>query len=236
MLKKKAYTYCVLCAIIAILIGTGMLFAADKEDGKSAAVKLMRASPEEAQQASKRLAELLQDPDFGVRCQAAFTTVRLGQRLAEKLRSPQLEQSLTKMISQETEAKNDAQPAEAEITEGRGVVWTVKRAFPTITRDAKIEEDQQRKRALFMGPCLYSGIQSLGEIRASSSEAFDLLKRLLKSKDKGVRSASAYAIATLDRPTKEKLKVLQDKLQAESEKDVKEYIEGSIAILKKDAQ
>ncbi len=211
-----------------------MIVAADNDERKSQAVKLMQVAPEQAQRASKRLAELLQDRDYGVRCQAAFTTVRVGNWLAEKLRSPQLEQSLTKMISQEAEAKTDALPMDAEITEGRGVIWTVRRASPTITRDAKIKEGQRRKRALFMGPALFSGIQALGEIRASSSEAFELLKRLLQSKDENVSSAAAYAIATLDRPIKEKLKVLQDRLPAESDENVKEYIAGSIAVLKKD--
>ncbi len=223
-----------IAALVCLGVSVGMLFAGDSDERKTEAVKLIRSSPEDAQQASKQLAELLKNQDFGIRCQAAFTTVRLGQRLAEKLRSPQLEESLTKTISQESETKKDTQPMEAEITEGRGVVWIVKRGLAAVVRNSKIEEGQQRGQSLFMGPCLYSGIQALGEIRATSSEAFELLSRLFGSKDADIRSAAAYAIATLDRPMKDKLKILQDRLPVESDKDVKEYIKGSIAVLKKD--
>jgi len=83
-----------------------------------------------------------------------------------------------------------------------------------------------------MGPCLYSGIQALGEIRASSKEAFDLLKKLIEAQDKDVRSVAAYAMATLDRPTAEKLKVLQERQKLESDEDVKAYyIQGSVSVL-----
>ncbi len=128
--------------------------------------------------------------------------------------------------------KKDAVPTDAKITEGRGVVWTVKRASPAITWDTTIQEEEQRKKALFMGPCLYSGVQSLGEIRARSKEAFDLLKRLIQSENREVRWAAAYAMATLDRPTAERLKVLQQRQTTEPDEQVKDFIEGSIRVLK----
>lgn len=185
-------------------------------DKKNEAVALMQSTPEQAQQASKRLAELVLDQDAGVRNQAAFSTVRLGQRLGEKLRSPELESSLLKMISKEFKIKNDT--------------------VPNVIADAAIKEGQKRKAYLFMMPCLYSGVQALGEIHASSSESFDLVKRLLQSEDLNVRSVAAYAIATIDHPTEKKLRLLQDRERVESEKDVKEIIEGSIAVLTQNSQ
>ena len=201
------------------------------DDRKNEAIQLMRTTPEQVLQASKRLAEIVRDQDFGVRCQAAFTAVRLGQRFAEKIRSPELEKSLTEMISREVETKKTALSMVAEITEGRGAIWTVKSTFPTVIGDMDIKEGEQRKKALFMGPCLYSGIQALGEIRASSKEAFDLLKRLIGAQDKEVRSVAAYAMATLDCPTGEKLKVLQERQKLEQDQEVKDYIQGSISVL-----
>lgn len=223
-------------AIVSLLIVIAVFFGSPaqsqpKEDRKNEAIKLMRTSQEDVQQASKRLAELVQDQDFGVSCQAAFTTLRLGQKFAEKIRSPELEKALAQMVSREAEAKKDGVEMDVEITEGRGVVWTVKRSGPSIIMDAKIEEGKRRKNALFMGPCLYSGIQALGEIRAASKEVLDLLKELIQSEDKNIRSVAAYSMATLDRPINEKLKVLRDRQKTEADEQVKDFIQGSIFVL-----
>jgi len=82
-----------------------------------------------------------------------------------------------------------------------------------------------------MGPCLYSGIQALGEIRARSKEAFDLLSTLLQSKDKTVGSAAAYAMPTLDRATADRTKVLQETQNTDADEEVKGFIQGSLGLL-----
>jgi len=102
------------------------------EERKNEAIQLIRTTPEQAQIAAKRLAELVRDQDFGVRCQASFTTLRLGQRFGDKIRSFELEKSLMEMISQEMKTKKDAHSVTAEITEGRGAIWTVNSSFPAV--------------------------------------------------------------------------------------------------------
>lgn len=204
-----------------------------KAERNEEAIQLVRSAPDQAGHASRRLAQLVRDADFGVRCQAAFTTVRLGQRLAEKIRSDELEKSLSEMISRELQTERDAAPTEVEITEGRGAVWAVRWAAPTIIQDTTIHEGEQRKNALFMGPCLYSGIQALGEIRARSKEVFDLMTRLAGSEDKTVRSVAAYAMATLDRPIADRLKVLQQRQDAETDERVRDFVESSIRVVKR---
>jgi hypothetical protein len=218
--------------IVVINVFFGFLSQSQsKVDRKNEAIKLMRTSHEDVQQASKRLGELIQDQDFGVSCQAAFTTVRLGQKFAEKIRSPELEKALVQMVSREVEAKKDGIEMDVEITEDRGIIWTVKRSDPSIIMDTKIEEGKRRKSILFLGPCLYSGIQALGEIRAASNEVFDLLKKLIQSEDKNIRLVAAYAMATLDCPINEKLKVLRDRQKEEADEQVKDFIQGSICVV-----
>lgn len=185
--------------------------------------------PEELHKSSKTFSRMLRDSEFAVRNQAAYGVLRCSQGFRERFASAELEKSLIQMISNELNSKGPS--LAPEVTTEKGVTYTGVAGGCTVIRNSATKDAQGRPFSLFMMPCLYAGIQALGELHASSSESFDLLKDLLQRDDKNVRSAAAHAIATLKRPREELLGLLQDRKRVERDEEVTSYIDESIGWL-----